>query len=108
MADTVQVYEVKSVKLTIEKKLPPTLLIHADGVTRTAGYKDPRLEPYVYIQPPPDGIYDFSFVADKPSGPVADVLTPVEADYKWDNYPKDLKGVRVHAETNEIEEKLGY
>lgn len=104
MAETVKVYEVKSVKLTTEKS---TLLIHADGVVRTGGYTNPRLEPYVYIQPPPDGIWDFDFVADKPTGMVPQVLTPIKAEYKWENYPGDLKGVRVHAETNSVEEKLG-
>lgn len=103
MADTVKVYEVKSVKLNVEKN---TLSIHADGVVRTSGYTNPRLEPFVYIQPPADGIWDFDFVADKPGGPVKQVLTPISADYTWESFPSDIKGVRIHAETNSIEERV--
>lgn len=100
---TEKVYEVKTVKLTVEKS---TLIIHADGVARTPGYTNPRLEPHIYIQPPPDGIWGFDFVADKPEGQVQQVLSPISTKYEWKEFPKDLKGVKVHAETNSVEEKL--
>ena len=107
MSHTVKVMEVQNVELTIYKMLPPTLNIHADGVVPTLGYKNGRLVPYVYVQFPPDGIWDFDFVADAPDGPAGDVLCPISADYIWHDYPKELKGVRIHATSNSIEKKFG-
>ncbi len=103
---TEHVHEVTSVDLTIYKTHPPTLAIYAEGIAPTPGYTNPRLEPYVYIHPPTDGIWDFAFVADKPGGIVPTVLCPISTTYYWHNYPKDLKGVRVHASQNSVEAKL--
>jgi hypothetical protein len=76
-----------------------SIIINADGKTTTNGWKNPRLEPVVYVQQPPDGIWDFNFVADRP-GAANDVMTPVKATYQWENPPGDAKGVRVAAKTN--------
>lgn len=103
---TEQVFEVSEVKLTIFKTHPPTLAIYAEGMVPTPGYTNPRLEPYIYIQPPTDGIWDFSFDADRPTVPVPDVLVPISATYYWFNYPRDLKGVRIHARVNSMEARL--
>lgn len=103
MATSEKVYEIKSVKIVVEKR---SLTIYVEGVARTPGYTNPRLEPYMYIQPPPDGMYDFDFVADRPSGPVQQVLTPISCKYEWENYPGDAKGVKVHSDTNTVEEKI--
>lgn len=107
MSQTVKVLEVTSVQVTAYKMLPPTLVVYADGVVPTTGYKNGQLIPYVYIQFPQDGIWDFDFVADKPDGPVLDVLSPIAASYTWYDYPKDLKGVRIHATCNSMEGKIG-
>jgi len=98
--------EVKEVVLAILKSNPPQLAITAFGVVRTLGYTNPRLVPFVYIQPPPDGIYDFSFVATAPTGPVGEMISPVTALYIMDPMPSDLKGVRIHASTNQKEALL--
>jgi len=98
--------EVSSVKLTIYKTNPPALHIHAEGVVPTPGYTNAQLVPYVYIQFPPDGIWDFDFVADKPDGPVQQVLSPIFADYVWDGFPAELKGVRIHGACNSVEETI--
>lgn len=107
MATTVKVLEVTSVDLTIFKSEPPILAIYAKGTVPTTGYKNGQLFPWIYIQAPPDGIWDFDFVADQPDGPQADVICPIDAQYYWHSFPKDMKGVRIHASLNKMEALLG-
>jgi hypothetical protein len=95
-----KVFEVAEVELSILESFPPKLRISAKGTVLTAGWTNPRLEPFIFIQPPPDGIYEFDFVADPPDGFPAQVITPIEAVYVWDNFPEGIKGVRVHASQN--------
>jgi hypothetical protein len=82
-------------------------LITALGKVPTTGWTQARLDPYIYIQPPPDGIWDFVFVAKPPSGIAADVVLPIAATYLWKIGSFHLKGVRVHSATNAIEELIG-
>ncbi|WP_238543606.1 hypothetical protein [Pseudomonas sp. GM79] len=56
--------KVVDIKLKLLKSNPPQLPISAIGLVGSAGWTNPRLEPRVYIQFPPDGIQDFDFVAD--------------------------------------------
>jgi hypothetical protein len=62
---------------------------------------DGQLEARVYIQPPPDGIWDFDFTAEAPTGIVLQVFTRIPAELKW-NTTAELKGVRVHASNNNL------
>ena len=71
-----KILEVLEVELAILESFPPQLQITARGMVPTAGWTNPRLEPFIFIQPPPDGIYEFDFVADPPSGVAAQVITP--------------------------------
>jgi hypothetical protein len=89
-------------KVAMNKEI---VLIHATGHTNSAVWHNVRLEPKRYIQPPPDGIWDFAFVGD-PTGAVLDVIAPVTADYVWKDFPPDLQGVRVIAETDVIEKRF--
>src|SRR5688500_17453041 len=95
-----KVLEVLEVHVAILESFPPKLQITASGTVRTGGWSNPRLDPYVFIQPPPNGIYDFDFVADPPEGPATEVITPVEAVHVWENFPEGVKGVRLHAVQN--------
>src|SRR5713101_6269843 len=96
-ADTSRfVLDVSSVDLRKVAMNREVLLIHATGHTSSAVWRNLRLEPKIYVQPPPDGIWDFAFVGD-PTGAVLDVIAPVTADYVWKNFPQDLQGVRVIA-----------
>lgn len=95
-----KVLEVTEVALAILESFPPKLRITANGTVPTPGWTNPRLEPFIFIQPPPDGIYEFDFVADPPEGIVPQVLTPIDASYIWENFPEGVKGVRVHAAQN--------
>lgn len=95
-----KVLEVTEVRLAVLESFPPKLRITAMGTVRTGGWTNPRLEPFIFIQPPPDGIYDFDFVADPPVGPATQVITPIAVAHLWDNLPSGVKGVRIHAAEN--------
>jgi hypothetical protein len=101
-----KIYEVKDVHLFLLKSFPPQLLIQADGLVTSTGWTDPELIPYIYIQPPPDGIYDFDFVAKPPTGISQPVLTDIRASHVVFPIPDNLKGVRVHSSTNSVERLL--
>ena len=95
-----KVLEVLEVHLAVRERFPPKLQITVSASAPTGGWTHPRLDPYVFVQPPPNGIYDFDFVADPPAGPAAEVLTPIEVAHVWENFPEEVKGVRVHATQN--------
>jgi hypothetical protein len=97
-----KILEVTKVNVVSTRSLPPILKITATGTVPTAGWANPQLVPYTYIQAPPDGIYDFDFVADPPEDIVAQVVTPIQANYQWRNSPAGLKGIRIHASTNSV------
>jgi hypothetical protein len=95
------VQSVTQVSLGVLESFPPQLRITASGTVPTAGWTNPQLLPRIYIQAPPDGIYDFDFVANPPKNTAAQVVTPIQATYVWQSLPSGLKGVRIHAATNE-------
>jgi hypothetical protein len=104
-APTEFVLDVSSVDL---RKVPMNkviVLVTAIGHTRTARWHDVRLEPKRYVTPPNDGIWDFAFVGD-PTGANLEMIAPVSASYVWKDFPQDLQGVRVIAETDEIEKRF--
>jgi len=102
------VYEVKDVKLSLIKTNPPKLSIIAHGSVETTGYTDPELIKVTYVMPPMDGLQGFNFCAKPPQGggSVLPVITPITATFEMSEIPKWLKGVRVTAKTNAVEEKL--
>ena len=65
------------------------------------GWSHPQLIPYTYVQPPPDGIYDYDFVAAPPGDVAAQVRTRITATVK--SLPQGAKGIRVHASLNSKE-----
>jgi hypothetical protein len=95
-----KIREVTEVHLAVLESFPPKLRITAAGTVPTGGWSNPALQPYIHIQPPPDGIYDFDFVADPPTGPAPQVISPIQATYTWEALPEGVKGVRVHASQN--------
>ena len=75
----------------------------ANGSVPSAGYKNPGFLKRIYAAQPKDGIYEVDVVADKPSDPAAQVVTPIEVKGAWANYPADrLKGVKFIAKTNSV------
>jgi len=102
-----KIYKVLTASLSIEKSKPPRLVINSAGEVNTGGWSNGVLQPYVYVQPPADGIYEFEFRGDPPSGASTQVISPIKAkEYVWASFPEGLKGVRIYAETNSIEELL--
>jgi hypothetical protein len=102
-----KVLEVKDVELSILRGNPPRLNIIAHGTVPTPGWTEAELSAYVYVTPPPDGIYDFDFVA-KPSEKMAvQVIAPIVGAHIIENIPSGLRGVRVHAASNIKEVLLG-
>ena len=95
-----KILEVSEVHLAVLESFPPKLRITATGTVPTGGWSDPRLQPHLHIQPPPDGIHDFDFVADPPTGPAPQVISPIQATYTWEAFPEGVRGVRAHASQN--------
>jgi hypothetical protein len=56
-----------------------------------------------YFVAPADGIWEYDMLTCKPSGIVAQVITPVTAKDKWESPPQSLKGIRVHGDTQSKE-----
>ncbi|MNQ83988.1 hypothetical protein [Pedobacter ghigonis] len=104
---TEKVLSVISSTLEILKDDPSILIINAYGTVSTGGWSKGKLSPYVYIVPPPDGIYEFDFVADKPTGIAIEVITPIRSKpYLLANFPSGLKGVKIYSSTDFIVEML--
>lgn len=96
-----KIMSVTDVTFEIRKTNPPVLVINSAGKVNTGGWTKGQLIPYVYKTAPMDGVYDFDFIADQPDGPVPEVITDITAvPYEWEDFPKSLNGVRVHASEN--------
>lgn len=101
------IYRVEYVHLTfVSLNGPRIVLISAYGATNTTGWSHFRLQPYIYVQPPPDGMWDFVFVADPPSGVALDVISHASATYVWTLGNSEFRGVRVHSATNTASKKV--
>ena len=100
------VREVTDVSISILEKEPPILVVQASGNVPTGGWTNPGLSRVVYFTEPADGIQDYEFMATPPSGMATDMITPVHATDSWDNPPDWLKGVRVKAASNSMEEAV--
>jgi hypothetical protein len=102
-----KVLEVLDVKLFVLENHPPKLRITASGNIPGEGWTNPRLEPFAFIQPPPDGIYDFDFVADPPQESATEAITPIGVVHLWDPLPPEAKGVRIHVKHDSKKVLLG-
>ena len=104
---TKKVIEVTGVTLEILKKNPPILVITSKGNVSSGGWSNGQLIPFVYIMPPSDGIYEFDFVADEPTGISTQVISEITSQsFMWDDFPADLKGVKVYSSSNSKIETL--
>lgn len=97
------VLTVETVIYNQTKSLPPLMLLHAKGTVNTGGWTKGRLSPYVYVTPPADGIWDFSFIATMPTGRSIQDPSSIESEVLMLSTPEWCKGVRVHASSNFIE-----
>lgn len=102
----VKIPEVTGLKLYLNKSDPPQLVVHGEGDVPTTGWTETGLIPWAYVAEPSDGIQDFDFVALAPSGIVMNVITRITADIRL-TPPNWVKGVRIHAGSNNIEGLIG-
>ena len=112
-----RIYSVDCIDLTLQKSNPPNLQILCMGRVTTSGWSNPRLEPFIYVTPPKDGIQEFDAVATPPDAGtvVLNVLTPVTAEttipgidianFWGPGWP--LKGIRCHTTSNSKTVGLG-
>jgi Dyp-type peroxidase family len=102
---TKKVMDVTELTLNIQKTNPPSLVISCNGHVNSGGWSHGKLVPFVYVMPPADGIYEFDFVANAPTGIVIQKITPITAEeFVWEDFPAGLKGVKVYASQNNITE----
>ncbi len=109
-----RVSTVTNVTLQIQKSNPPQLLLVAEGTVPSLGWSNFVLAAFRYITPPVDGIQDFDFSGDPPSGASNTVVVPVVSQPLLEtvdiaNYwgrGKPLIGVRVHAALGSLEVRL--
>ena len=94
-----RVYSVDAIKLALTKSKPPQIVLHVTGMVTSSGWSQPELAPWVYIQPPKDGILDLDFTAEQPTGFVLPVILPISASLVV-AVPDWVKGVRIHTSTN--------
>lgn len=105
-AEAKPVMRVTAASATIVKKGGP-VRVCARGAVPTTGWTRPVLTPRIYVQSPPDGIWDFDFSATPPRGPAGQMVSTVRAEKVWSGYYKGLKGVRVHGARNSVVARLG-
>ena len=100
------VMRVRAVSAMVIK--PHVVQVCARGTVPTGGWTNAQLRPVIYVQAPPNGIYDFDFVATPPTGIVPQVITPIKAVRIWTPYPAGLHGVRVKSAGNSVTAMLNH
>ncbi len=102
MTTTVKAISVTELNVSLDKKLPPTLHAEAKGVFSSPACTNARLTPWVYLQPPADGIWDFSLIADQRDGYWPQKTVELTATLAVE-LPEGCTGIRVHASTNDTQ-----
>lgn len=103
---TERIQEVTNVDIHIHKTNPLRLHVTATGNAISGSHINARLERRIYIVFPEDGIQEYDFVVNVPNGPSTDDIKNHTVEDRWDNFPNELKGVRVYAKTNKIEKNI--
>jgi hypothetical protein len=96
-----QVFEITNLHVGILESFPPQYEVTVRGTVTSAGWTNPQLRPYTYVQAPPDGVYDFDFVATPPQGVATQVITPIRLKVVLPG--EGINGIRVHAAQNSKE-----
>jgi hypothetical protein len=98
-----RILSVQTADVFVLKSKPPLIGVTAAGQVPTTGWTEPQLTPWFYIAPPADGIQDFDFQAEPPSGLILPVTTPIAASTVLNRDPANywgeglpLRGVRIH------------
>jgi hypothetical protein len=78
------------------------LLVSVVGKTTTGGWTDPLLIPWIHVAPAADGLLNANLTAKSPKGPSTDALTEVRIEKVPLAVPHWVKGIRVHASSNDM------
>ncbi|MEI6488677.1 MAG: hypothetical protein WCP52_06930 [Bacteroidota bacterium] len=97
-----------SLSLEFNKEFPYEIGIFAKGETNFSEFNNAYIVPHFYEIPPKDGVYDFDLMVEKRPEPLLKISTQLSAIYVWGRYPSYLKGIRVHAANNFLEQSLLY
>lgn len=100
------IFQVKTVQTFLLKSNPPKLLIHAEGLTTTLGWTNPRLK-LREEELTPDGVLDLNFVAKAPDAGSGDAFEKIEADYLWEEDADKVRAVIVYARSNTFTTEVG-
>lgn len=95
---TQKVLEVTDLDVQVIETFPPQLHVNVFGTVPSPGWTNPQLIPFTYVQAPPDGIYDFDFVATPPIGIITKVISPIRL--RTDLPGEGVNGIRIHASLN--------
>ena len=96
------VLEVTAIRVEQLKTLPRRLQVSVAGTVQSPGWSNPQLVPYTYVQAPPDGIYDYDFVATPPTDVTSKAITPIRL--RTELPAEGVNGLRIHATQNFLEE----
>jgi hypothetical protein len=96
-----KILEITEMNVRVLESFPPQLQVSVFGTVPSTGWSNPQLLPYTYVQAPPDGIYDFDFVATPPRAISAQVISPIRLRTILPG--QGVKGIRVHASLNSRE-----
>ena len=83
---------------------PAQLVVVAKGIVNTSGWSEGELAAWLYIEEPADGILDLEFIAKEPApgSIVLQRVTDIESQPLLITLPGWVKGVRVHASSNQL------
>lgn len=96
-AERTTIYSVESVTGSLKDD---TATVIAKGTVTSGGWTNPDLHAVTYIQPPPDGIWDYTFTAQRPTGIGTMALAPIETKPIAIENAKTKKGIRVTTNEN--------
>ena len=94
------VTEVETVSLRVLESYPEQIQITARGQANSVA-RDAQLR----LRGVRRGIYEFDFLARLPRGPITMMMGPITAHHAMTR-PQNFRGVRIHAQTNSITERL--
>lgn len=103
--DAEKILEVQDISVVLDNN-QPVVIIKASGTVTSSGWKNSMLVPHNFDSPPPDGIYDFDFVAEPPKDISIPVLMPIGATLKLESIPENFKGIRIHGGNSNYKEKI--
>lgn len=100
------VWRIENVDAALDRTQPAQIVARVRAETTSSGWLNPEFVPFVYNEPPKDGIYEFVLTGERPGGIVLPRTTPLHAELVWRNPPPDVKGIRIHAVENRKEDRL--